>query len=189
MKNLIKIGLISIISAAALYAGTYNVDKSHSNVGFKVKHLMISNVTGKFDNFSGTFEYDEKTNSLKSLVGNVDANSINTGNEKRDKHLRSADFFDANNHPTLTFKLNKVSGDTAYGVITIRGVSKSIELELENNGSIIDPWGNRRVGLELNGKINRKDFGLNWNKALEAGGVVVGDKVKIQVELEGILAK
>lgn len=184
-----KLALASIIAAGTLFAGTYNVDKSHSNVGFKVKHLMISNVNGNFDKFNGSFEYDEKTKTLKSLVGNIEVSSINTDNEKRDAHLKSADFFDAKNHPKLTFTLSKIDDDKAYGVITIRGVSKNIVLDFDNNGSIKDPWGNTRVGLELNGKINRKDFGLNWNKALEVGGVVVGDKVKLNIELEGILAK
>ncbi len=187
--NIVKLSLISILTAGALFAGTYNVDKSHSNIGFKVKHLMISNVTGKFDKFTGSFEYDEKTNTLKSLVGNVEVNSINTENEKRDGHLKSVDFFDAAKYPLLTFTLDKIEGDTAYGKLTMRGVTKDVALDLENNGTVTDPWGNKRVGLELSGKINRKDFGLNWNKALEAGGVVVGETVKIEVTLEGILAK
>lgn len=187
--KLVKVGLASILVASALFGGTYNVDTSHSNVGFKVKHLMISNVTGKFDKFSGTFEYDEKTNTLKSLVGNVEVASINTEHEKRDGHLRSPDFFDAKNHPKLTFILDRTEGDYAYGKLTMRGVTKDVKLDFENNGSVKDPWGNTRVGLELNGKINRKDFGLNWNKALEAGGVVVGETIKLNIELEGILAK
>lgn len=189
MTKLVKLGLVSILASTALFAGTYNVDTSHSNVGFKVKHLMISNVTGNFNKFAGSFEYDEKTNTIKSLSGEIDVNSINTENEKRDGHLKSADFFDAANYPSLTFKLEKISDDKAYGVLTIRGVSKNIELDFENNGSVVDPWGNKRVGLELSGKINRKDFGLNWNKTLEAGGVVVSETVKLNIELEGILAK
>ncbi|PLY10893.1 MAG: hypothetical protein C0626_04475 [Arcobacter sp.] len=187
--NIVKLGLISILAAGALFAGTYNVDKDHSNVGFKVKHLMISSVTGKFDKFTGSFEYDEKTNTLENLTGNVVVASINTENEKRDKHLRSEDFFDAANFPHLTFTLDKIEDDKAYGKLTMRGVTKEVALDFENNGSIVDPWGNRRVGLALSGKINRKDYGLNWNKTLEAGGVVVGETVKINVELEGILAK
>ncbi|RXJ98983.1 hypothetical protein CRV02_12360 [Arcobacter sp. CECT 8989] len=189
MTKLIKLGLASILASGALFAGTYNVDTSHSGVNFKVKHLMISNVSGKFDKFSGTFKYDEETNTLKALSGKVEVNSINTENEKRDGHLKSADFFDAANHPTLTFELDKVKGDTAYGVLTMRGVSKKVELDYENNGTVTDPWGNKRAGIELNGKVNRKDFGLNWNKALEAGGVVVGEKVKLNIVLQGILAK
>ncbi len=187
--NLVKLGLVSIFAASALFAGTYKVDASHSNVGFKVKHLMISNVTGKFDKFTGSFEYEEKTNTLKALTGDVEVSSINTENEKRDNHLKSADFFDAKNHPKLTFKLDKIDGDTAYGKLLLRGVTKDVKLDFENNGTVVDPWGNKRVGLELTGKINRKDYGLNWNKGLEAGGVLVGEQVKLSIELEGILVK
>ena len=187
--KLVKLGLASVLTATALFAGTYNVDASHSNVGFKVKHLMISNVTGKFDKFNGSFEFDEKTNMLKSLKGEAEVASINTENEKRDGHLKSADFFDAANFPKVTFTLDKIDNDKAYGKLTMRGVTKAVELDYENNGTITDPWGNKRVGLELSGKINRKDFGLNWNKTLEAGGVVVDETVKLEIEVEGILAK
>jgi len=189
MKNIITLGLVSLLGAGALYAATFNVDTSHSNVGFKVKHLMIANVTGKFDTFSGTFNYDDKTNTITSLQGKITVNSINTANKKRDKHLKSADFFDAKNHPDLTFVLDTIKDDKAYGTLTIRGTSKKVALDFELNGTVIDPWGNQRVGLELTGKINRKDYGLHWNKALEAGGVVVGEKVKLIIELEGKKAK
>ncbi|RBQ28583.1 YceI family protein [Aliarcobacter vitoriensis] len=185
----LKLALVSVVTSSALFAGTYDVDASHSNVGFKVKHLMISNVSGKFDDFSGKFEYDEKTKKLKSLEGKVNVSSINTEDEKRDAHLKAADFFDEANHPTLTFKLDKVEKDVAYGKLTIRGITKDVKLDLENNGTAVDPWGNKRVGLALSGKINRTDFGLNWNKALETGGVLVDETVKINVEVEGILAK
>ena len=185
----LKLGLASLVASSALFAGTYNVDACHSNVGFKVKHLMISNVSGKFDKFSGKFEYDEKTKTLKGLAGEVSVASINTEDAKRDAHLKSADFFDEVNNPTLTYKLDKVEGNTAYGKLTIRGVTKDVKLDLENNGTAIDPWGNTRVALALTGKINRTDFGLNWNKALEAGGVLVDETVKLDIEIEGILAK
>ncbi|WP_321313710.1 YceI family protein [Halarcobacter sp.] len=187
--KLIKIGLASIIAAGALYAGTYKVDASHSNVGFKVKHLMISNVRGNFEKFSGSFEYDEKTGTVKSIDGTVEVDSINTDNKKRDGHLKSADFFDAVNHPQITFKVNKIEDEKAYGKFTMRGVTKDVVFDIEKTGEIVDPWGNKRVGLEIEGKVNRKDYGLNWNKALEAGGVMVGEDVKINVELEGVLAK
>ncbi len=187
--KLIKIGLASIIAAGALYAGTYKVDASHSNVGFKVKHLMISNVRGNFEKFSGSFEYDEKTGTVKSIDGTVEVDSINTDNKKRDGHLKSADFFDAVNHSQITFKVNKIEDEKAYGKFTMRGVTKDVVFDIEKTGEIVDPWGNKRVGLEIEGKVNRKDYGLNWNKALEAGGVMVGEDVKINVELEGVLAK
>lgn len=187
--KLVKLGLASLLATGALYAGTYNVDASHSNLGFKVKHMMISNVTGKFDKFNGSFEYDEKTKILKSLNGVAKVSSINTENEKRDGHLKSADFFDAANYPDVTFKLDKISDDKAYGILTMRGISKNVVLDFEDNGSIKDPWGNTRVGLALSGKVNRMDYGLKYNSILEAGGVAVGEKVKLDIEIEGILAK
>lgn len=188
--KILKLGLASLLAVGALYAGTYNVDKSHSNVGFKVKHLMISNVTGKFDDFRGSFEYDEKTNTLKSLKGTVEVNSINTANEKRDKHLKASDFFAADKFPQITFNVNKVKGDKAYGKLTMRGVTKDVQLEVETSGGTIkDPWGNTRTGLMLTGKINRYDYGIKYNSVLEAGGVAVGEEVKLIVELEGIQAK
>ena len=187
--KLIKLGLATLLTTGALFAGTYNVDTTHSYVSFKVKHMMISNVKGKFDKFSGSFEYDEKTNTLKSLTGTVEVSSINTENTKRDNHLRSSDFFAATEHPQITFKLEKVDGDTAYGKLTMRGVTKDVKLDFENNGSVKDPWGNTRVGLALSGKVNRYDYGIKYNSLLEAGGVTIGEKVKIEIELEGILAK
>lgn len=187
--KLIKLGLLSILTGGALFAGTYNVDPAHSHMGFKVKHMMITNVNGKFDTFRGTFEYDETTKTLKSLNGSVEVKSINTENEKRDEHLRKSDFFAAAEYPEMTFVLEKVEGDTAYGKLTMRGVSKDVQLEFENNGLVKDPWGNTRVGLALSGKINRFDYGMKYNEVLEAGGLAVGETVKINVELEGILAK
>jgi polyisoprenoid-binding protein YceI len=187
--KLIKPGLLSILAGGALFAGTYNVDPDHSHMGFKVKHMMISNVNGKFDTFSGTFDYDETTNTLKSLNGSVTVKSINTDNEKRDEHLRTSEFFAAGEYPEMTFLLKKVEGGTAYGKLTIRGVTKDVKLAFENNGMVKDPWGNTRVGLALSGKINRFDYGMRYNEILEAGGVAVGETVKINVELEGILAQ
>lgn len=185
----LKLGLASVIASTALFAGTYNVDASHSNVGFKVKHMMISNVVGKFDKFDGTFEYDEKTKTLKSLVGNIDVNSINTENEKRDAHLKDSDFFAAKDFNNIKFELAKIEGHKVFGKLTIRGITKDVELDFENNGTVKDPWGNTRVGLALSGKINRMDYGLKYNKVLEAGGVAVDEIVKLDIQLEGILAK
>jgi polyisoprenoid-binding protein YceI len=185
----LKLGLASVIASTALFAGTYNVDASHSNVGFKVKHMMISNVVGKFDTFNGSFEYDEKTKTLKSLVGEIDVNSINTENAKRDAHLKESDFFAAKEFNNIKFVLSKVEDDKAYGKLTLRGVTKEVVLDLENNGTVKDPWGNTRVGLALSGKINRIDYGLKYNTVLEAGGVAVDEIVKLDIQLEGILAK
>ncbi|WP_345980726.1 YceI family protein [Sulfurimonas sp. HSL3-2] len=182
--------LATTLSFGTLFAGMYKVDVDHSNVAFKVKHMMISNVKGEFKKFSGTFEYDEKTNSLKALQGIVDIDSISTDNAKRDAHLKSADFFDAAKYPTMSYVLERVKGDTAYGKLTMHGITKEVKMELETSGTVVkDPWGNTRTGLSLSGKINRKDFGLNWNQVIEAGGVMVGDEVKMSIELEGILQK
>ena len=187
--KLVKLGLASVLTATALFAGTYNVDASHSNIGFKVKHLMISNVTGKFDQFNGSFEYDEKTNTLKTLTGNVEVSSINTENEKRDAHLKADDFFAADKYPYITFESTEIKGDEVIGKFTLRGVTKEVKFELENNGTIVDQRGNTKVGLSLYGKINRKDYGVMYNKVLEAGGVAVGDTVKLTIDLEAVLKK
>lgn len=185
----LKVSIAVLVAATGLFAGTYSVDSAHSHVGFKVKHMMISNVKGSFDNFEGVIEYDEATNKLQSIKGSVKVDSINTANEKRDTHLKADDMFDAEQFPLITFVLKEVKGDDVYGELTIRGITKEVKMELDNNGVIVDPWGNQRVGISLEGKINRKDFGITWNKVLEAGGVAVGDKVKLEIELEGILAK
>ncbi len=187
--NLKKLLVSSILVASSLFAGTYNVDTSHSNVGFKVKHMMISNVNGSFDKFKGSFEYDEKTKMLKSLTAEVTTSSVNTANAKRDKHLKDADMFDVSKYPTMTFKLTKIIDDVAYGDFTLKGVTKNIVLEFENGGTIKDPWGNHRAGFALSGKIKRSDYGLTYNSVLEAGGVAVGDVVKLNIEVEGIKAK
>jgi len=188
-KTFSSLLLFGLISSASLFAGNYNIDTSHSNVGFKVKHMMISEVSGKFDKFSGSFEYDEKTKTLKALSGKIDVNSINTANEKRDGHLKSPDLFDVQKYPDIIFTLDSVKGDYAYGKLTLHGVTKNVKLTLENNGAIKDPWGNTRVGLGLSGQINRKDYGITWNTALEAGGVAVGENVKLDIQLEGILTQ
>ena len=174
---------------STLFAGTYNVDKSHSNVGFEVKHMMISNLKGKFDNFNGTFEYDEKTNTIKSLVGTIEVSSINTDEKERDEHLKGADFFDVAKYENITFKLEKIKENKALWKLTIHGITKDVTLDFENSGTIKDPWGNTRVGLALSGKINRFDYGLKYNSILEAGGVAVGEMVKLNIEIEGIKEK
>jgi len=187
--NIKKLGLVALLAAGTLYAGNYNVDPVHSSMAFKVKHMMISNVKGSFSKFAGSFNYDEKTKQLISLSGNIESASINTANKTRDDDLKSANFFDVQKYPTITFELSKIKDATAYGKLTIHGVTKEVKLDFENNGIAKDPWGNLRAGLALSGKINRKDFGLVYNKVLETGGVLIGDTVKLDVEIEGVLAK
>ena len=188
--KLLKLSLASILASGALYAATFNVDKSHSNVGFKVKHMMISTVSGEFNDFKGSFEYDEETNTLESLNGVVEVKSIDTANTKRDNHLKQSDFFAADKYPQITFDLDKIDGDKAYGKLTMRGVTKDVVLDVETAGATIkDPWGNTRTGLTLTGEIDRFDYGIKYNSVLEAGGVAVGKDVKLVVELQGIKAK
>lgn len=187
--NLKKIVLGSSILVSTLFAGSYNVDGAHSAVGFKVKHMMITNVAGEFDKFTGTFEYDEKKNTLTALSGTVEVSSVNTGIAKRDGHLKSADFFDVAKYPTMTFKVTKIDGEDVYGDLTLRGVTKNIKLELENGGTGKDPWGNFKAGFALEGKISRADFGLTYNKAIETGGVLIGDTVKINIDIAGVKTK
>lgn len=188
MKKIAAILTSGIFGSASLFAGIYNVDTVHSNVGFNVKHMMVSNVTGKFDRFSGLIDYDETTKTLNALNGKIDVASIDTANEKRDAHLKSADLFDAQQYPEITFTLDKVKGRDAYGKLSMHGVTKPIKLTLENNGIVKDPWGNTRIGLALSGQLNRKDYGITWNTVLEAGGVAVSENVKLDIQLEGILA-
>ncbi len=179
----------SLLAGTALFAGNYTVDPMHSSADFSVKHAMISTVKGNFGKFNGSFEYDEATKTLKSLKGTIEATSIDTGIKDRDDHLRSADLFDVAKYPTITFVLDEIKGDKAYGKLTMKGVTKPFVLAFENGGAATDLYGNKRVGLGLSGKINRTDFGISWNKALETGGVIVGEEVKLDVALEGILQK
>lgn len=187
--NISKLVLIGSMLVSSLFAGTFEVDKSHSNVGFKVKHMMISNVKGTFDEFKGDFEYDEKTKTLKSLSGEISVVSINTSNMKRDKHLREEELFNIKKFPTIVFKLTKIDGDEVYGDFTLKGITKNIKLEFENGGTVKDPWGNERAGFSLSGKIKREEFGLTYNSVLESGGVAIGDVVKLEIEIEGIKVK
>lgn len=163
------------------------LDPTHSEITFKVKHLMISNVKGEFKNFSSTVE-GEDFESAK-INTSIEAVSVFTNNTDRDNHLKSADFFDAENFKELTFEgtsFKKVDDDEykLTGLLTIKGVSKEITFDVEFGGMMKDPWGNEKAGFSLEGKINRKDWGLNWNAALESGGVLVSEDVKIQAEVQ-----
>ena len=186
--KILKLSLVSLAVSTALFAGTYNVDASHTNAGFTVKHMMITNVTGKFNDVAGAFEFDE-TNTLKSINGEIVVASINTANEKRDEHLKAEEMFDVAKFPKITFKSTKIEKDAVYGDFTMKGVTKYIKLDLETTSVIKDPWGKQRTGFSLNGKIKRSDFGIVWNKALETGGVAVSDDVKLAIDIEGVLAQ
>lgn len=165
------------------------LDPSHSEITFKVKHMMFTNVSGKFDTFQATAESDGDNFENARFDFQAETTSINTGNGDRDNHLRGGDFFDAEQFPQLTFKstsFQQKSGDdyTLTGDLSVHGVTKSISLDVEFGGLAQDPWGNTKAGLSATGKLNRKDFGLNWNAALEAGGVLVGEEVKLHIELQ-----
>ena len=166
---------------------TWSLDPSHTQVGFAVKHLMISNVKGRFTQVQGSVQVDPKGN--QTVEVSIDASSLITGDQKRDAHLRSADFLHADEHPAIQFTGRRVEGNinskfSLHGDLVIRGVSRPVTLYVINEGRLTDPWGNERVGYSATTTINRKDFGLEWNMALEAGGVLVGDEVRITIETE-----
>lgn len=165
------------------------IDPTHSEIGFKVKHMMFTNVSGKFTVFEAAIENEDDHFETSKISFNADVNSINTGNTERDNHLISADFFDSQNHPLLTFnstEIKKINDGLFHinGDLTLHGVTKNITLEADYSGLMKDPWGNTKAGLSITGKINRKDFGLTWNAGLETGGVLVGEEVKIVSEIQ-----
>ncbi len=165
------------------------IDPSHSELTFKVKHLMITNVKGDFKKFDATVENTGDDFDRARIVVTVDAASVDTNNTDRDAHLRAEDFFDVENHPELIFKstgLKKLdpSNYQLKGLLTIRGVEKEVVLDVEHGGIIKDPYGNQKAGFSVTGKLNRKDWGLNWNAALEAGGVMVSDEVRLSAEVQ-----
>ena len=171
-------------------AGTWQIDPSHSGVNFSVRHMMVSKVRGSFASFSGTISIADHV--LDSTVdASIDVASIDTHDDTRDEHLRSPDFFDAVNNPTITFrstKLEQVGHDyRLIGDLTIKGTTRSVTLDLEVGGVGKDPWGNTRLGVTASGSVNRKDFGLTWNAPLETGGVLVGDKINLDLEVEAVL--
>lgn len=190
MKKTFMTLIALLVSAQAFAADTYKIDVDHSLVGFKIRHL-VTKVQGKFSQFEGDIKLDPK--SVKDLSGDVtiDASSINTDNKKRDDHLRSPDFFDVKKFPKLTFKSKKTTdlGGGKFkldGDLTLHGVTKPVTLEGELTGTAKDPWGNTRAGLTASTKINRKDFGIVWNKALDTGGVMLGEEIEVSIELEAI---
>ena len=194
MKRFIK--LLAVVATLALpafaSASTWNIDTDHSNVGFKVRHLMVSNVKGSFDKYTGTVELNDKDITKSTVNVAIDTASINTNVQKRDEHLRSADFFDVAKYPTMTFvskKVAKAGKDKlkVTGDLTLHGVTRQVVLDVEGlSRESKDPWGNIRRGATASTTINRKDYGLVWNAALETGGVTVGEEVTITLEIEMI---
>jgi polyisoprenoid-binding protein YceI len=166
------------------------IDPNHSEISFKIKHLMISNVKGQFKTFEASI-YTTGDDFMSAEIDCwIDAASVDTNNADRDTHIRGADFFDVTNHPQISFVSNTVENvdkDGSYelwGELTIKGITKKIKLDVEFGGVIKDPWGNEKAGFTINGSVNRKDWGLNWNAALETGGILVGEEVKISCEIQ-----
>ena len=179
------------MSSTPIPAGTWTIDPSHSEVGFAVRHLMVSKVKGTFETFEGTITIAEDP-LASSVTASVDLSSINTRDANRDGHLRSADFFEVETYPTMTFTSTSVTPDgddyKVVGDLTIKGVTKPVELELEFNGVHPDPWGGTRSGFSAEAEISRKEFGVDFEVPMDGPGVVVGDKIKIYLEVEAVLA-
>jgi polyisoprenoid-binding protein YceI len=172
----------------------WNLDPVHTHIGFSVKHMMVTTVRGQFRAYRGTVRLDPKDFARSSFEGEIDVASIDTGVADRDNHLRSNDFFDAPNHPKIKFKSSRIEpkGDgefVVHGDITIRGVTRPIALDVEFHGTSKNPYGKTVAGLTASGTVNRKDFGVSFNALLETGGVAVGEKVKLEVEVEAVYAE
>jgi polyisoprenoid-binding protein YceI len=171
----------------------YDVDPDHSTIGFSVDHMVVSKTRGQFTEYIGFIEMDLDAKTVKAIEATIKTPSITTNHQKRDTHLKSPDFFDVEQYPTMIYKMKsyRKTGDgyTAIGDLTLHGITKEITLVGNFNGVNKDPWGNTRVGFAAEGKINRKDFGINWNKALDNGGVIVGNEVFIKLDVECIKVK
>ena len=189
-KKLMFLGATLLLWSTIISAESYQLDATHTTVGFTIRHNMITNVQGKFNVFDGTVEIDGATNTLTDVVARVDTTSIDTDNQKRDGHLKSADFFDVGKYPEITFQSKKIekTGKNSYevtGELTIKKVKKTITLTGEMSGPI-EAFGSKRIGFSAIGTINRQDFGIIWNRFLDHGGLVVGDEVKIRLEIAAI---
>jgi len=193
-KTIIPIIVLLVSTLTASAQTNWKIDAAHSNVLFTVSHMVISEVTGSFREFDATLTQTGNDLTGSKLSAKIKVNSIDTDNEGRDKHLRSADFFDTEKFPEITFnsksfekvgdKLYKITGD-----LTMRGVTKAVVLDVKFNGQMVDPWGNTKAGFKATTTINRKDFGLTWNKTLDAGGLLVGEDVSISINAEMVKEK
>lgn len=174
-------------------AKKWNFDNAHSRVGFTIKHMMFAKVRGQFNEWEGSFTFDPKDPAHSKVSATIKIDSIDTGNDQRDEHLRSGDFFNAEEYPAMTFESTKwtKNGDNynVEGNLTIRDVTKPVTLDVEQSGTGTDPWGNTRTAFNVSTTINRKEFGLTWNQALETGGVLVGEDVNVQIEVQAVEAE
>jgi polyisoprenoid-binding protein YceI len=193
VKGIVRVAALALVLAPALafgQASTWTFDPAHSHASFSIRHLVISNVRGEFGKMSGSVTLDEKDVTKSKVEATIDATTIDTREAKRDEHLRSPDFFDVANHPTITFKSTKVEKDGKNGLkvtgdLTMRGVTKPVILKVAGpTAEIKDPWGNPRRGVSATTKLNRNDYGVAWSKTLEGGGAVVGNDVAIELEVE-----
>lgn len=189
-RLLLSLGIVAA-AATPVHAAEYEIDPSHSTVGFRIAHLAISSVPGKFTGFSGAISFDAAKVAESSAHATIKVSTIDTEEKKRDEHLRSPDFFDASKFPEMTFKTTNVvpvnaKEFNAHGDLSIHGVTKPVVLRVKFRGEAKDPWGNTRAGFSATTEINRKDFGLGWNKVLEAGGLLVGEEVEIMIDIEAI---
>jgi len=178
-------------TVSATITGLYKIDPSHSRIGFVARHAMVAKVRGSFNDFDGTGYLDAEDPSRSHFQLTIKATSIDTRNAERDAHLRSNDFFSMDEYPEITFATTKVEPlpESSYrvtGDLTLKGVTKPITFDLEHTGNVVDPWGNTRIGFEGSTTVNRKDWGVNWNVALEAGGVLVGENVTLEFEISAV---
>jgi polyisoprenoid-binding protein YceI len=189
-RKLFSVAALAALVALPLKADTFAVDPTHSEVSFQIRH-MVSQVRGRFNDFSGTVQLDAKNPAASSVDFHIKAASIDTNVADRDKHLRSADFFDVEKFPEITFKSESIqaAGKDKYnvtGTLTMHGVSKKVTLPVTLGGEVKDPWGNTRAGFEIETTLDRKAYGIVWNKALDNGGVMLGDDVKVAINLETV---
>ncbi len=183
------VALIFFVSGVSLQASEkYVPDKAHSNIGFTVRHMVITTVPGKFSDYDVTFMFNESDLANSHVKAVIKTATIDTDNQKRDEHLRSPDFLDAQNYPHITFESNEIQktddGYVAKGTLTIRGISKEIEMPFKMLGPINDPWGNQKIGVEASLDINRFDYNVKWDKTLDTGSLVVSDEVKVKLDLQ-----
>lgn len=198
-RNVSTVLIVAVLSlvwgagAALAELARYDVDRDHSAIEFRVAHMVVSKTTGRFMDYSGFIEMDPDALTVKTIEATIKTASVNTNHEKRDAHLKGPDFFNVEKFPTMGYKLKSYrkvgDGYTAVGDLTLLGVTKEITLTGTFNGVAKDPWGNVRAGFTAEGKLNRKDFGMNWSKTLDNGGLVVGDEVFIKLDIECIKAK
>lgn len=194
MVGMVMISLVGLLAPAPdVHAATWKLDTAHSNLGFSVSHLFTS-VQGRFDRFEGYVKFDPAHPEATEVRTRAEAASINTNNAKRDKHLRSADFFDVKNFPELTFESSELvdwkdSRGKLKGTLTLHGISREVEFDASFVGQGSDPWGNVRAGFKATLVIDRRDYGLKWNEALETGGFLVGNEIEIRIDAEGMLVE